>query len=415
MLFRSLTPPENYSGAMNLSVSATSTDGSTASQDFTAAVSPVADQPTLTVSDVVVELPIVPGEEIDGGKGDDVLYGGAGDDVIEGGQGDDVIYGDGQDVASEGDEEERDDDDEGHGYGHEKHDDDKRGHGHDDDHGDDGQPVPEPPADDAGDVVLPLTVVPLDVNAALTDVDGSEALSIEIAGVPDGGVLSLGADNGDGTWTLTGEDLSNLDSLTMTIPEGTTADDFALTVAATSTEIETGDFATTSGVIDVTFAGGSDGGADVLSGGQGDDTLYGGVGDDVLDGGKGDDALYGGVGNDILEGGKGDDILEGGAGDDVLVGGKGEDSFVFRAGDGNDIILDIGEQDELRFEGPEFSAEDFSLQTNGDESATITFGDDADVSVTLSDFDYDPGDGYTVTQEGDAVVVTFHDDDQGSS
>ena len=96
------------------------------------------------------------------------------------------------------------------------------------------------------------------------------------------------------------------------------------------------------------------------------------------------------------------------------MGGKGEDAFVFRAGDGDDIVLDFGQQDELRFEGPEFSADDFSLQTNGDESSTITFGSDAGVSVTLNDFAHEgSGEGYTVTQDGDAVVVTFHDDDQG--
>ena len=431
-----LTPPTDYSGTIVLSVTALSSDGGTTSQDLSATVTAVADVPTLTVSDVVVELPPVPGVEIeggkgddvlvggagddsiDGGKGDDILVGGAGDDIIDGGKGDDVIYGDqaeGDVVVDDDDDGKHDDDD--------KHDDDGKHGDHDHDDGGDSD-VP---------VLLPITEVPLNVEAALTDVDGSEALSIQIEGVPDGAILSLGADNGDGVWTLTGEDLSNLDSLTMTLAEGTAADDFSLSVTATSTEASTGEFSTASGVIDVTFEGGSTGGgadilsggqgddtiyagggADILDGGQGDDALYGGAGDDQLEGGKGDDELYGGAGDDQLDGGQGDDLIDGGAGDDVLVGGKGEDTFVFRAGDGDDIILDFGQQDELRFEGPEFSADDFSLQTNGDESATITFGGDAGVSVTLNDFEYEGGgEGYSVVQDGDAVVVTFNSDDQG--
>jgi len=251
-------------------------------------------------------------------------------------------------------------------------------------------------------------------SARLAAVDGSGVLWIEISGGPADAVLNVGTDSGDGTWTLTGEDLSNLDSLTMTLAEGSEADNFALSVTATSTEASTGEFATANGVIDVTFEGGGGGGADVLSGGQGDDTIYAGGGADVVDGDQGDDALYGGAGDDQIDGGQGDDLIDGGAGDDVLVGGQGEDAFVFRAGDGDDIILDFGQQDELRFEGPEFSAEDFSLQTNGDESATITFGGDAGVSVTLNDFAHEGGgEGYTVTQDGDAVVVSFQSDDQG--
>ncbi len=47
------------------------------------------------------------------------------------------------------------------------------------------------------------TPIALSINAALTDTDGSESLSITISGVPAGAVLSAGIDNGDGSWTLT--------------------------------------------------------------------------------------------------------------------------------------------------------------------------------------------------------------------
>ncbi|SDX47681.1 type I secretion C-terminal target domain (VC_A0849 subclass) [Pseudomonas kuykendallii] len=68
--------------------------------------------------------------------------------------------------------------------------------------------------------------------------------------------------------------------------------------------------------------------ADLLRGGDGNDTLYGYGGDDRLEGGNGNDTLYGGDGNDILIGGKGNDVLWGGA---------GADTFVWKSGDAGSI------------------------------------------------------------------------------
>ena len=95
------------------------------------------------------------------------------------------------------------------------------------------------------------TAIALDIAAALTDTDGSEILSISVSGVPAGAVLSAGIDNGDGTWTLSPEDL---DGLTIT-PAANSSNDFQLTVSATSTETDGGDTATTSATIDVSVAG----------------------------------------------------------------------------------------------------------------------------------------------------------------
>jgi len=76
------------------------------------------------------------------------------------------------------------------------------------------------------------------------------------------------------------------------------------------------------------------GGNDVLLGLLANDTLYGAAGDDLLDGGSGYDTLYGGAG---------DDVLNGGTGDDTLYGGQGNDSYLFRKGDGIDIVSDGGD------------------------------------------------------------------------
>jgi len=84
------------------------------------------------------------------------------------------------------------------------------------------------------------SVVPLDIQADLSDTDGSETLSITVSGMPVGASLSAGTDNGDGSWSLTSADLVGL---TLT-PSATSQADLALTVTATSTETSNGSVAT---------------------------------------------------------------------------------------------------------------------------------------------------------------------------
>jgi trimeric autotransporter adhesin len=69
---------------------------------------------------------------------------------------------------------------------------------------------------------------------------------------------------------------------------------------------------------------------------------------DFLDGGSGNDALTGLAGNDALNGNDGDDTLEGGAGNDALSGGAGNDVYLFKRGDGIDVITDTSGTDTLR-------------------------------------------------------------------
>ncbi|QLY67952.1 hypothetical protein HV241_02445 [Citrobacter freundii] len=98
----------------------------------------------------------------------------------------------------------------------------------------------------------------------------------------------------------------------------------------------TGAFTGRGNAIANTITGGS--GNDFLYGMGGNDTLYGGAGNDDLEGGDGADNLQGGAGNDKLTGGAGNDRLEGGQGDDIMTGGAGNDTFVFSAGFGRDRI-----------------------------------------------------------------------------
>jgi hypothetical protein len=85
------------------------------------------------------------------------------------------------------------------------------------------------------------TAIALDISAALTDLDGSEKLSVTISGVPTLAKLSAGTDNGDGTWTIDGDDVAGL---TITPPDDSNVN-FDLTVTATSTETNGGATTTT--------------------------------------------------------------------------------------------------------------------------------------------------------------------------
>ena len=87
---------------------------------------------------------------------------------------------------------------------------------------------------------------------------------------------------------------------------------------------------------------------DFMNCGDGNDTMYGQVGDDVMNGGADDDRLSGNSGADMLRGGEGNDWLNGGGdadmlngedGNDALLGGAGADTFLFDSADGTDRVI----------------------------------------------------------------------------
>ena len=62
----------------------------------------------------------------------------------------------------------------------------------------------------------------------------------------------------------------------------------------------------------------------------------------------GDDAITGGASHDNIDALDGNDTIDGGYGNDVLDGGNGADTFVFKDGDGHDIIQKfVSEEDKL--------------------------------------------------------------------
>ena len=126
------------------------------------------------------------------------------------------------------------------------------------------------------------TAIALSISSSLTDMDGSESLSITISGVPTGATLSAGINNLDGSWTLTPTQLAGL---TITPPANSDGD-FTLTVTAKSTEAGNGDTETASGTILVTINAVDDGDGTVTITGaaQEDSLLTANFGNDDPDG-----------------------------------------------------------------------------------------------------------------------------------
>ena len=114
-------------------------------------------------------------------------------------------------------------------------------------------------------------------------------------------------------------------------------------------------------------------GQDTLYGESGNDSLFGEAGQDELYGGDGDDYFDAGSGDDRLEGGQGNDQLSGGAGNDQLTGGAGNDIYVYSAGDGSDVIDNLG------------GGVDWLLFGGGLTQDKLTFGRDGDDLVIYTD------------------------------
>ncbi|WP_307761673.1 retention module-containing protein [uncultured Pseudomonas sp.] len=186
---------------------------------------------------------------------------------------------------------------------------------------------------------------PIDVgiNAALSDTDGSESLSVKITGMPNDATFTSGTHNADGSWSFTQAQLHDLQLLPASGYNGT----LTLGVTAIATESD-GSTASATQTLSITVASTNSSGNDLLHGygtnssNSTTDTLNGGDGHDILYGGAGNSILNGGTGNDTLYGGLGNDTLNGGKGNDTLTGGAGADTFIWRAGDtGKDTVTDF--------------------------------------------------------------------------
>jgi Ca2+-binding RTX toxin-like protein len=235
-------------------------------------------------------------DRLDGGNGSDNLYGGIGDDVLRGSAGSDALYG------------------------------------------------------GAGANTIEFGVgAGQDVAAALAD--GSNALLLD-GSVAAGSVLVSWA---DASFTSTYREDGSVQGATkwlaglrITLPDGVDSVRAGVSNVVDFMSYDTSRF----GVHEVRFADGSAwtlqallaranqattgndvlfdaGSAGLLTGGDGNDTLYG------LDGSN---RLFGEGGNDTLRGGDADDLLVGGVGDDVILGAAGINTLRYALGDGNDTV-----------------------------------------------------------------------------
>ncbi|MGB0129377.1 MAG: type I secretion C-terminal target domain-containing protein, partial [Rhodocyclaceae bacterium] len=175
------------------------------------------------------------------------------------------------------------------------------------------------------------------VSAALTDTDGSEALTVTISGIPGDGIIYT---QEHGTYFPVGGSItipaSELATAYLLLDPAFTGH-LSLGVTATATETSNGSSASTSGTIDI----------DVLApfvstdlGGDGQTNIVGTVGNDVLTGNGGAEYLMGQAGADTLSARAGNDYLDGGADADTLVGGSGND--VLYGGAGSDSLTGDG-------------------------------------------------------------------------
>ena len=152
-------------------------------------------------------------------------------------------------------------------------------------------------------------VMPLDITASLTDLDGSESLTVTVAGLPAGATLSAGTHNADGSWTLTPAMLAGLQ---LTLPSSVT-NSFNFNVTATSHEVSNGSTASVSQTdnVTVTLAVNQTVPGQNIVGTAGADSLVGTSGADTIDGKAGVDTMAGGAGNDTYYAdGSGDKITE---------------------------------------------------------------------------------------------------------
>ena len=151
-----------------------------------------------------------------------------------------------------------------------------------------------------------------------------------------------------------------------------------------------------------------DSGNDIIFGYDGNDRLNGGMGNDSIHGGNGNDTLWGESGNDRLNGGDGNDVLFGGQGTDYLVGGKGADTYVFSLGEGKDTITDnVGEHNALHF-GQNISVNDLHIDAITDVRGNIDWkitvkGSEGD-SITIND-------QFVSGNTNNAVIDTFRFDE----
>ena len=164
-------------------------------------------------------------------------------------------------------------------------------------------------------------------------------------------------------------------------------------------------------------------GNDVLSGGAGDDFVYGGAGVDAINGGEGNDVIHGGAGDpdnqntQRLRGDAGDDVIYGGANNDELLGDGGDD--LLRGGEGNDTLSSHGGNDVLDGGSGNDSLRPSTgndVMTGGEGADTFRFNNNLKSNGALdygTNYITDFEDGTDLLHIGGAARIITHEARQG--
>ncbi len=132
-----------------------------------------------------------------------------------------------------------------------------------------------------------------------------------------------------------------------------------------------------------------DNAADILSGGSGNDWIYGFGGDDTLNGDAGNDFLFGGTGDDTMDGGANNDYLVGATGSDTITGGSGND-VLYAA-----IVGTVGAQTVISAGGGGPVTQVYFSESFGSDEADFVYADFNDPANVDVDGTYQGGDGDT--------------------
>ena len=122
-----------------------------------------------------------------------------------------------------------------------------------------------------------------------------------------------------------------------------------------------------------------------------------------ISGGNGDDIIWGSDADENILGDAGNDVLFGGAGTNILTGGSGADEFQFTKTSTQDRVEDfsIGEGDTLKFFNKGGAIFDKSSAAFENGNLTIKYGSNVQDQLTV----YVGNDELTISEISDAIII----------
>ena len=135
-------------------------------------------------------------------------------------------------------------------------------------------------------------------------------------------------------------------------------------------------------------------------------TILATSGNDNITGSWAKDHIYAGDGNDVINARGGNDIIDSGSGNDIIIGGAGNDTYLFKNGDGKDIIMNgkPWEKELIIFQSTQELKFTRDMSNN---DLIISYGEED--SVTLSNYFNANGHSVKFVKNGEDVVASVSD------